>query len=129
MTPLAALCLFAAPAVSPTAATLVLFRDSAEPLLFKPLVSVNGVELARLGQNRFLVIDVSPGSHRIEARWPAVAGHRPASLTVTVKPGAVGYVELIGTAAFWRTRAATALVERPAAEGEALVSACCKQAR
>ena len=93
------------------------------------MVTIGGVEMGRLGQNRFLVIDLSAGRHRVEAHWPTVAGHRPTALTVTVRPGTVSYIELTGTAAFWRTRASTALIERPAEEGQALVAACCKQVR
>lgn len=127
MSALAALWLFAAPVASALPpATLVLFRDQAEPLLFKPTLSIDGVEVGRLGQNRYLAFAMPAGPHRVEARWPGIAGHRPAVLTLTVRPGSVAYVELTGTAAFWRTAAATALVERPAAEAEAMVSACCK---
>lgn len=110
-------------------ATLILYRDEAEPILFKPALIIDGVEIGRLGQNRYLAVELAPGSHRVEARWPAVAGHRPAVLTVAVRPGEVGYVELTGTAAFWRTAAATALVKRSTLDGEAAVGACCRPAR
>jgi hypothetical protein len=65
-----------------------LFRDQAEPLLFKPMLSVDGVELGRLSQNRFIAVELSAGPHQLEARWPSVAGHKPATLTVSVTAGA-----------------------------------------
>jgi hypothetical protein len=129
MPPLAALWLLAASVPLTPPATLILFRDQAEPLLFKPVLSVDGVEVGRLGQNRFIAVELAAGPHRVEARWPGVAGHKPAVLTLTVVPGAVSYVELTGTAAFRRTAAVSALVERPPADGETLVAACCKPAR
>jgi hypothetical protein len=126
MSTLAALYLALAPAPASLPATLILYRDTAEPLLFKPMLSIDGVELGRLGEKRFLAVALAAGPHRIEARWPALAGHRPATLELKVQPGSFGYVELTGTAAFWRTVAATALVKRAGAEGQAQVAACCK---
>ena len=129
MSTLAALYLALASAPASLSATLILFRDTAEPLLFKPTLSIDGTDIGRLGENRFLAVALPPGPHRIEARWPALAGHRPATVTLRVKANSVSYVELTGTAAFWRTAAATALVERAEDEGQSRVSACCKPVR
>jgi hypothetical protein len=52
-------------------ATLVIFRDSAEPLLFRPTLFIDGQEVGRLGEKRYLAVELSPGPHRIEARWPS----------------------------------------------------------
>jgi hypothetical protein len=128
MSTLAALTLALAPAPASLSATLILFRDTAEPLLFKATLSIDGTEIGRLGEKRFLAVALPPGPHRIEARWPALAGHRPAMVTVRVAADTVSYVELTGTAAFWRTPASTALVRRPEADGQTKVSACCKPA-
>lgn len=114
---------------SPAPATLILYRDQAEPLLFKPALIIDGVEIGRLGQNRFLAVELAAGPHRVEARWPSPAGHRPATLTFSLAPGEVGYIELTGTAAFWRTPAATTLMQRTTPDGEAAVGACCRPAR
>lgn len=124
MSTLAALWLLAA---TPSA-TLVIFRDSAEPLLFRPSVFIDGQEVGRLGEKRYLALELSPGRHRIEARWPSIAGHKPATLVVTTVGGDETYVELTGRAAFWRTPALTTLIERPAAEGAQRAAACCKPA-
>ena len=48
-------------------ATLILYRDQAEPLLFKPALIIDGVEIGRLGQNRFLAVELAAGPHRVEA--------------------------------------------------------------
>ena len=125
----AALILALTPAPAPSPATLILFRDTAEPLLFKPMLSIDGVELGRLGEKRFMAVALPAGPHRVEARWPALAGHRAASLQLEIEPGSLGYVELTGTAAFWRTAATTALVERSPTEGQERLEACCKPAR
>jgi hypothetical protein len=131
MPTLAALYLFAAaPSASyaEQSATLVLFRDYAEPLLFKPTLFIDGTEVGRLAQKRLIAVQVPAGAHEIESRWPAFSGHRPSTVTVTIEPGVVSYVELTGTAAFWRTAATTSLVELPAGSGAAKVADCCKPA-
>lgn len=124
MSTLAALWLLAA---SPSA-TLVIYRDTAEPLLFRPTLLINGQEIGGLGEKRFLAFELPPGKYRIEARWPKLSGHKSATAVVMARGGAETYVELTGRAAFWRTPALTMLVERPPADGAARAAACCKPA-
>lgn len=129
MPTLAAVLLTLAPLATTPPATLVVFRREAEPLLFSPTLLIDGVEIGRIGTNRYVAVELTAGVHRIDARWPPLAGHRPASLTLRVGPDNLRYVELTGTAAFWRTAAVTTLVERPADQAEPQLKACCRPLR
>ena len=114
-------------AQAPDAATLIVFRDYAEPVLFAPTVLVNGKPVGKLGQKRLLALALPPGPHRVEVRWPMLAMQRAARVTVTPRPGAHHYLELSAAAAAGIDRGSSALVEHGLAGGEKAIG-CCRPA-
>lgn len=116
-------------ALSPAAAepaTLVVFRDHAEPVLFSPTLWVDGVAAGKLGQRRLIALALPAGRYRVELRWPAMAGQPPASATLVLEAGKRRVLELRGVAAFGLARAASDLVEH---DDAAAALACCRPAR
>ncbi|WP_114227438.1 MULTISPECIES: hypothetical protein [Sphingomonas] len=118
----------APPALPANAATLVVYRAYAEPILFAPTLVIDDHEFGTLGQKRRLSFALAPGKHVIEAVWPAFSAQRNATLEVRAAPGQQLYVELQGAAAPMRRKGTSALVEQDAATGAAAL-ACCRPPR
>jgi hypothetical protein len=114
-------------AQAPDAATLIVFRDYAEPVLFAPTVVVNGEPVGKLGQKRLIALALPAGQHRIEIRWPMLAMQPPARATVTLRVGAHHYLELSAAAAVGTVRGSSDLVEHDPALGEQ-AAGCCRPA-
>lgn len=134
---LVALCLFAAaqPVIAapvqsrpePPSATLILFRDIAEPLFFKPEVTIDGQSVGRLGHHRWIALRLSPGPKLVETRWPRISMQAPAATTIVLAPGEQRFLELRGTSAFGRQRTSVSdWIEHEPEAGAAAARACCK---
>ena len=109
------------------AATLIVFRDYAEPVLFAPTLVVDGTAVGKLGQKRLISLPLPSGPHRIELRWPMLATQPPARATVILRAGSRHYLELSAAAAVGTTRGRSALIEHGAEAGEQ-AAGCCRPA-
>lgn len=121
---LSALLLALQPAVPANAATLIVYRDYAEPILFAPTLTIDGQDFGPLAHKRRLTFAVSPGSHHLEISWPKFAAQRSAELDIVATPGGRSFVELQALTRFGREAAAAALVERDAVTGAKAISCC-----
>ena len=100
-------------AQAPDDATLIVFRDHAEPVLFAPTLLVDGARMGKLGHKRLIALPLPPGEHRVEVRWPMLATQRPARATVNLQPGGRHYLELSATARAGIDRGGSALIQHP----------------
>jgi hypothetical protein len=116
---LSALLLAAAPVQAPAA--LIIYREYAEPVLFAPTLLLDGVAAGRLGQRRVMAIAVPPGEHRLELRWPMLAGQKAARIRLTVRPGSQRFVEVKALAGFG---GGSALVEQQPEVGAEAAARC-----
>ena len=123
----ALLLIFAPPAlpVAPTdAATLIVYRAYAEPILFAPTLSVDGKAYGKLGQKRLLAFALSPGRHRLSIEWPPYAAQRGSDLDIVARPGARAFVELRAEAGAMRRKGVSTLIEQDPATGSAAMLCC-----
>ncbi|MCW3797796.1 hypothetical protein OMW55_08265 [Sphingomonas sp. BN140010] len=102
-------------------ATLIVYREYAEPVLFAPTLLIDGMPVARLGQKRALAVALPAGEHRLELRWPMLASQKTARLQLTLAPGSERYIELNALAGFG---GGSALVEQAADVGEQALARC-----
>ena len=118
-----------APPTAPAgAATLVVYRAYAEPILFAPTLVIDDTEFGSLGQKRRLSFALSPGRHRIAAVWPQFAAQRDSELAIVVRPGQQVFVELRAVAGDNRRKGVSALIQQDAATGASTVR-CCRPPR
>jgi hypothetical protein len=118
----------APPAVPANAATLIVYRAYAEPILFAPTLMIDGDAFGSFRQKRLLAFALSPGKHRIEAIWPPFSAQRSSELGIVVRPGQQAFVELRAAAGYLRRKGVSALIEHDEATGAAAM-ACCRPPR
>jgi len=118
----------AIPTAPPGAATLVVYRVHAEPILFAPNLLVDGKDFGPLGQKRLLAFALRPGRHHLEVKWPPYAAQYGAELDIVAIPDGRSYVALTGETRAFRQRQESSLTERDRATGE-VESRCCHPPR
>ncbi|URD60262.1 hypothetical protein M8312_10765 [Sphingomonas sp. KRR8] len=112
------------PLLPPHAATLIVYRAYAEPILFAPTLLIDGKEFGTLGQKRLLAFALPPGPHHLEIVWPHFALQRSTDLDIVAAPDGKSYVELQAAAGFMRRKGQSALVEQDPATGAAAIACC-----
>lgn len=80
-------------AAPPAGANVFLYRDFA-PYLPPAIISIDLVEVARLGENRWTALELAPGPHIVRIAWPRhtrLAGNEE---VLTIAPGRIYTFEL-----------------------------------
>lgn len=113
------------PAAPPGAATLIVYRAYAEPILMAPILTIDDFDFGELRQHRFVAVALPPGKHHLEIAWPRYAGQRRAELDIVARAGVRGYVELGGLTGYYGRKGVSVLSERDSATAIRAL-ACCR---
>ena len=84
------------PTATADQATLVVYREHAEPVAMGAALQVNAQAVAMLHQHQWTWIRVAPGSYSIVAHWSAMSGQKDSHLEVQVKAGDIHFYEIVG---------------------------------
>jgi hypothetical protein len=106
------------------AALVYVVRFHAEPVLWPATISVDGVEVAGLGQQGFTRFYVMPGRHEISSHWNLVSGQHSGTLAREFEAGKTYYVELVGTSRPGAGGVGSALMALSSEDAEPRLSLC-----
>jgi hypothetical protein len=73
-------------------AHLIVFRSNPSPDVFRPAITLNGVQVARLSNNRYFELELQPGSYHIQSDWSWLSGITDSELTWQAEAGRTYYV-------------------------------------
>ena len=114
-------------------ANLFIYRDHAEPTVWKPTVKIDGRKVIALGEDRYTAIRVAPGPHKVELSWPVFSGQKGGGMTFTMGSDEIHYLEVVGTSRYaggygymMNFKMGSGIGDARPAHAKATIAACCK---